>query len=302
MTPRWDYLDLRLLRYFSIVAEEGSLRKAGERLFISQPPLTRQIKKLEEILGMTLFLRHSKGLVLTDEGRSVLEAIQPLLNRYEQTMAVLQSMSAPGKAILRIGFTTAFEQGLFASMERRLREHHGERLRLVRSSSPKLADKVRRGKLDVALVALPLYAPGLDCGKMGYSEPLAAALPERWGMEAGEVLPLAQCNGKPLFWFSRESNPAFFDFTKKVFCHAGFEPVFLEEPAEHDVLLARIAAGEGMGLIPESFAAIMRQGVVFAPVAEKELLQVELGCVTALGKLEQIHAMCPELRAFSGPS
>lgn len=299
MTTSWDHIDIRLLRYFAIIAEEGGLRRASERLFISQPPLTRQLRKLEETLGMRLFTRHSKGLALTDEGRQVLDTIRPLLACYEQTMTALQGMAVSEKTLLHIGFTTAFEQGIFACVEQWLHDRFGERLRLVRSSSPKLAENIWKGKLDAALVALPLDAPGLDCESTGYSEPLAAALPESWALEYGDFLPLARCSGRPLFWFRRESNPAFFDFTKKVFSYAGFEPLYLEEPAEHDVLLARIAAGEGMGLIPESFAAIRRQGVVFASVTERELLRVELGCIAAQGKLDQIYASCPELR-YSG--
>lgn len=61
-----------------------------------------------------------------------------------------------------------------------------------------------------------------------------------------------------------------------VFAHVGFAPTYLEEPAEYDVLLARIASGEGLGLLPVSFAAIQRKGLVFAPLAEAALLRVQL--------------------------
>ena len=66
-----DAIDVRHFYYFSVVAEENSLRRAAERLFMAQPPLSRQIKQLEERLGVTLFVRHSKGLTLTDEGARV---------------------------------------------------------------------------------------------------------------------------------------------------------------------------------------------------------------------------------------
>lgn len=73
------FLDIRLLRAFAVVAEENNISRAAQRLFISQPPLTRHIRHLEAQLGVTLFQRHSKGLILTDAGREVLEMIQPLL-------------------------------------------------------------------------------------------------------------------------------------------------------------------------------------------------------------------------------
>lgn len=73
------FLDIRLLRAFAVVAEENNISRAAQRLFISQPPLTRHIRHLEAQLGVTLFQRHSKGLILTDAGKEVLEMIQPLL-------------------------------------------------------------------------------------------------------------------------------------------------------------------------------------------------------------------------------
>lgn len=61
-------LDIRLLRYFAVVAEENNMSRAAQRLFMSQPPLSRHIRQLEERLGVTLFVRHTRGLTLTDEG------------------------------------------------------------------------------------------------------------------------------------------------------------------------------------------------------------------------------------------
>ncbi len=78
-TSRLHSLDIRLLRAFAVVAEENNISRAAQRLFISQPPLTRHIRHLEAQLGVTLFQRHSKGLILTDAGKEVLEMIQPLL-------------------------------------------------------------------------------------------------------------------------------------------------------------------------------------------------------------------------------
>ena len=111
------------------------MRRAAERLFMAQPPLSRLIQQLEERLGVALFLRHSKGLTLTDEGAKVLRIIQPLLHMREKTFARLrQELCPPGK-VLRLGFTTAFEQGVFAALENRLHLQHAQALRVDRASS-----------------------------------------------------------------------------------------------------------------------------------------------------------------------
>ena len=115
-------------------------------------------------------------------------------------------------------------------------------------------------------------------------------------------MPLRAFSGKPLFWFRRESNPAFFDYARGVFAHAEFNPVFLEEPAEHDVLLARIAAGEGMGLLPASFAAVRREGVVFVSIREKDVLRIRLGVAFAPGSADGMDELMGMLGEALPPS
>lgn len=277
---RLSSLDLRLLRYFAVVAEENNISRAAQRLFISQPPLSRHIRHLEEQLGTALFVRHTRGLILTEEGQRVLDIIRPLLALQEQTLTALGQLSDSGQPPLRIGLTTAFEQGVFTAAEAALRESDRP-LQMSRHGSPSLAQQVRKGRLDAALVALPLDASGLVLSPLPYQEPLIAALPASWPESSVAGLALKAFNHRPLFWFKRERNPAFFDFTRRMFERAGYTPAYVEEPAEHDVLLARIARGEGMILLPASFAAIQRQGVVFYPLDEASLhFPLALGVVT----------------------
>ncbi len=287
-TSRLHSLDIRLLRAFAVVAEENNISRAAHRLFISQPPLTRHIRHLEAQLGVTLFQRHSKGLILTDAGREVLEMIRPLLVLQERTLAALSQLSAHSPQPLRLGLTTAFEQGIFAAVESALSDHT-RTLHITRHASPALAQQVRKGKLDAALVALPLNTEGLHLHPLPYQEPLIAALPVSWPEAARPALTLRALNHRPLFWFKRERNPDFFDYTRRIFDRAGYTPAYVEEPAEHDVLLARIARGEGMILLPASFSAIQRQGVVFCPVAEGDSMPLSLGVVYAPHQAESVQ-------------
>ncbi|WMJ66460.1 LysR family transcriptional regulator [Klebsiella variicola] len=291
---RLHSLDIRLLRAFAVVAEENNISRAAQRLFISQPPLTRHIRHLEAQLGVTLFQRHSKGLILTDAGREVLEMIRPLLVLRERTLAALSQLSAHSPQPLRLGLTTAFEQGIFAAVESALSDHT-RTLHITRHASPALAQQVRKGKLDAALVALPLNTEGLHLHPLPYQEPLIAALPVSWPEAARPALTLRALNHRPLFWFKRERNPDFFDYTRRIFDRAGYTPAYVEEPAEHDVLLARIARGEGMILLPASFSAIQRQGVVFCPVAEGDSMPLSLGVVYAPHQAESVQQWLPLL-------
>ena len=270
-------LDIRLLRYFAVVAEENNMSRAAQRLFMSQPPLSRHIRQLEERLWLTLFVRHTKGLTLTDEGLRVLEIVRPLLAQQEKTYAALGRLAQNGASSLRLGLTTAFELGVFTALEQHLVEQV-EVLNIVRHGSPELIRLIRRGKLDAALVALPLETSGLSVVPLPLHEPLIAALPAHWPEAEAASLALSELNARPLFWFKRERNPAFFDYTRDIFRRAGYAPTCIEEPLEHDILLARIARGDGLSLCPASFSAIQRQGVVFRPLRD-ETLSVGLGLV-----------------------
>ena len=272
--------DWRLLRYFSIIAEEGSMRRAAERLYMTQPPLSRHMKRLEEMLGVTLFTRHSKGLTLTSQGQEVLRIARPVLAAQDAAGNRLRGMgqrATKAGAPLALGLSTAFEQGVFAGFVRHMEEHWQAPVRIVRQASPQLARAVRQGRLSAAIVALPLEAAGLRVRPLRYAEPLLAALPVAWGIPPKKRLRLQDLNGRALFWFRREANPAFFDHMRGLFAHMNFAPQYLEEPEEYDVLLARIAQGEGMGLLPRSFSAIGRQGVVFQPLEEGSLMQMDMG-------------------------
>lgn len=263
-------LDIRLLRYFSVVAEENNMSRAAQRLFMSQPPLSRHIRQLEERLGVTLFVRHTRGLTLTEDGLRVLEIVRPLLALQDKTWAALGQLAKTVEQSLRLGLSTAFEQGVFTALESRL-NMRVQKLHIVRHGSPELVRQVRRGKLDAALVALPLETPGLTVMQLGWQEPMIAALPAIWPEASLPSLSLTTLNHRPLFWFKRERNPAFFDYTRHIFRRAGYSPACIEEPLEHDVLLARIAQGDGLSLIPASFSAIQRQGVIFLPLTDTEL-------------------------------
>ncbi|WP_213135096.1 LysR family transcriptional regulator [Citrobacter sp. FP75] len=294
-------LDIRLLRYFAVVAQENNMSRAAQRLFMSQPPLSRHIRQLEERLGVTLFVRHTKGLTLTEEGGRVLELIRPLLAQQDETYAALSKLGQTGTQSLRFGLTTAFEQGVFAALESQLNTRV-QKLHIVRHGSPELARQVRRGKLDAALVALPLETTGLSVAPLGWQESMIAVLPALWPEAEQPSVSLTALNHRPLFWFKRERNPAFFDYTRHIFRRAGYSPAYIEEPLEHDVLLARIAQGDGLSLLPASFSAIQRQGVIFLPLTDTEL-RISIGLLMLpenVTKLEWLQTVVTQSLTISG--
>src|SRR5688500_6490351 len=97
-------VDTRLLRYFAVVAEEGNLTRAAERLFVSQPALTKQVKHLENLLGVRLFTRSRAGMALTEPGLTLAERVPRLLTAWDQVLRDTKGSASLAAKVLRVGF------------------------------------------------------------------------------------------------------------------------------------------------------------------------------------------------------
>ena len=104
-------MELRHLRYFVAVAEEGNLTRAAEKLFIAQPPLTRAMKQLEEEIGVELFIRKPRGLELTNGGEYFLEQARQILDKVTATVDDTRRIAQHRKTIFSIGFVPRIERG-----------------------------------------------------------------------------------------------------------------------------------------------------------------------------------------------
>lgn len=117
-------------------------------------------------------------------------------------------------------------------------------------------------------------------------------MPEKWEQSAREINP-PDLNGRPFFWFPAHRNPYWHERMGKVFKTLDFRPDCIEEPLEYDVLLARVAAGEGWALVPQSFAAIRRGGVKFTKV--RNVPPLEMGIIYSTKSGEELAQECAGL-------
>lgn len=228
------------LRAFALAAETMNMRRAADLLHISQPPLSRKIRNLENAIGARLFERRSSGLELTPAGRQALEIITPLLAMLEDTQERLGALAK--NSTLAIGLSTGFEQGVYAPVIGYLKTVYAKELAFRRGSSIQLAGDVANGRLAAAWVALPVPGNGYFTMNSRYSERMVAVVPLQWNLLEPD-LDLTKLNGRPFFWYAQARNPYQHERMARSFMKIGFRPKFLDEPAEHDVLLARIAAG-----------------------------------------------------------
>ena len=285
-------LDTHALSLFCAVARCLNFRQAAQQLHMTQPPLSRAIKTLEERLGTRLFERDTQGVALTDAGASLLPQalrILALLDQAERSLA--RGSAAPQ---LRLGLTTSVEAGLFRPWLAQLETHlPATTLRLQSAPSPALITAVRKGKLDAALVALPANTFELAVHPL-LRQPMMVALPSGHALARKRRLRLADLQGLPVYWFERARQPAFFDHCQQVFARHGYDPVFLREPPDHHVLLAEVAAGKGAALLADSFRALRLAGVAYRALAEGEELALRIALVAPKDKphpaLALLHA------------
>jgi DNA-binding transcriptional LysR family regulator len=272
-------LDSRSLALFLAVADTSSFRQAAEALHLSQPPLSRAIRELEERLGSRLFERDPKGVRLTDAGRKLLPYARRIGTLLREAEACFGPQATP--SILKIGLTTAVEPAWFEGLTERIQARYpGSDLSVVIDTSPRLVRQLRAGRLAAAFIALPTETGGLDVTRLD-TLPMMVAMPSSHRLARRRLVRLADLADEVMFGFERSRQPAFHDHCQRCFARHGFAPRVVKEPADHHVLLAEVAGGRGISLLPQSFARLRRAGVVYRPLAEGDDLAVGVGLATA---------------------
>ena len=271
-------LDTRSLGLFVAVAEGLSFRHAAEALHMSQPPLSRAIRELEERLGTRLFERSTQHVALTASG----ERLLPLARRIQRLLAEAESAVRECRDLptLRLGITSAAYLPWLDEVLSALQAHAPSTSIEHRfASSPQLVRLLRSHRLDAALIALPTEATGLDVVELDRM-PMCVTLPSAHPLARKRSLDLADLNDQPLFWFERARQPAFFDHCERVFRHHAFSAKRKREPADQHVLLAEVAAGRALALMPSSLRALRQRGVAYRPLAQGAELSIGIGLAT----------------------
>ncbi|MEU9988668.1 LysR family transcriptional regulator [Streptomyces sp. NPDC048045] len=232
-------IDLRHLRCFLAVAEEGGFTAAGRRLHLTQPTLTRNIRTLEDSLGVRLFERSTRRTELTDKGKTLQEAVAPLLRQLDSTLVDLQKGEK-----LRIGFSWGLPEGL-SRLAARFGEETGVGVEFIRCDTPQAG--LDTGEAHLALLRSAPLPKGLR-GVLLYEEPRIAAVPASWRLAERTELDWAELSELPLI-VNTVSGTTFPDMWP-----AGSRPVVGAECRNFDEWLEQVAVGLGVGTAPVSAA------------------------------------------------
>jgi len=246
-------VELRHLRYFVAVAEELHFRRAAERLYVAQPAVSEQIRKLEAELGVRLFDRTHRSVSLTNPGSALLVEARRVLHQVEVAQLAARNARDTVGSRLRIGY---LPDALPATVPRALQDLASVAPRvdvsLETGSTLALIRAVRDERLDAAVIALPAPTRGLRATSLGHQS-LIAALPAADPRGLEPELTLEQLDPERLVMLPRDANPALHDAIVALCREAGLSPAFVDaaEPRVEAVLLA-VAAGAGTALLPAS--------------------------------------------------
>jgi DNA-binding transcriptional LysR family regulator len=261
-------VDTRLLRSFAAVAAEGNLTRAGERLFVSQPALTKQIKQLEAQLGVRLFTRSRAGMALTGPGRVLAERVPALLAGWDEALRETRSAARRAARVLRVGFlASAANEATPHIVAAFARRRPGWRADMRQAAWSNPAAGLAEGEVDVGLLRLPF--PGQDALRVEvlFTEPRWVALPAAHPFAARELIPFQDLWDEPFV-----AAPAETGRWRDHWLAAGERggrPVRVGAVTDRpDDWLSAIANGYGIALAPASAARFYaRPGIVYRPVS-----------------------------------
>jgi DNA-binding transcriptional LysR family regulator len=265
-------MELRQLRYFVAVADELHFRRAAARLHISQPPLSQQIRALEEELGFALLIRTRRRVQLTPAGAAFLRDARALLHELDGAVATARRIDAGQTGRLRINFVGSALLSIVPGAVERFREARpGVEIELRERSTIDQLRAVRAGVVDVGLVRPPIEDDGELTTQTVLRERTVAALPAGHELADLSRVPLRRLAAEPLVLFPREQAPGYHDLLIGALAGTRAGPHVIQYAPEMLTIIGLVAAGMGVSLAPASVSRLALDGVTYRPVARAPL-------------------------------
>jgi LysR family transcriptional regulator, salicylic acid-responsive activator of bsdBCD len=252
-------LDIRQLRYFVAIAEEGKITTAAKRLNIAQPPLSKQLKQMEEELGVVLFDRDNKSINLTLEGEKLLERATEILNKFDETMVEVQELRKSASGILSVG-SNLYCASLMLTKVIAIREKiphltfrvwEGETIHLIKMLSKR--------QIEIAITNSPITQKNISKMSLA-SDPYVLALPDKWPWKGSGEARLKDIANLPLMLLRPNYGLGAYGQIINEFQRLNLEPNILCECQDLIMLLGLVSSGFGATILPFSLLSLYSLG------------------------------------------
>ncbi len=260
-------MKLHLLRYFSVLAEELHFGRAADRLAITQPPLSSAIKALEDELGVRLLERDSKHVALTPAGAAFLAEVRVILERIDRASETVRAVAGGLRGRLDVGITGSMVYREVPSIVKRFAQRMpGIEVTLREMSTSEQLDALQHGQLHAGFINSATVPDSLSSLPLN-ADPLVCCLPADHPLATADKLELTQLAQERFVMFSRDVSPANHDNVVAAFSRAGIHPRMCHATRQWLTILALVAKGMGVSLVPACMANAVAAGVRFVPLS-----------------------------------
>lgn len=270
-------LDSRLLNVFAVVAEELHFGRAAQRLFMTQPPLSQSIKKLEEILMVKLLTRSTRSVRLTPAGLELQRRLAQINKEMDLAIQAVQQVHRGEKGRLTLGLTPSASYSDLAQRLYFFRLRYPEVvLKLKEMNSNEMPDALHKRNLDLALLRPPFADPDLAPVQM-YTEPLVFALRKDHPLAASgrTSLTLKEAMSFDLIGYARKSSRYFSQIFELLIVQSGVTPNIVQESMVPAILLS-VEAGIGAAIVPASLSRLRADTLAYLELEELAGIRAEL--------------------------
>jgi DNA-binding transcriptional LysR family regulator len=268
-------MELRHLRSFVAVAEELHFGRAAARVHIVQPALSRQIRALEDEIGVRLFERDRRRVALTPAGAVFLDKVRDLFEHVNRAVEAARRADRGEQGSLRIGYVPAMVSTGLPEIVRSFRNRYPDVDVQLHEMTPAMqVEALLSERVDVGFVRGPIHEPALVTETV-MEEPLVAALPSGHRLGRHKRIRLAMLAGEPFVLQARSSGAGSHDQILAVCRNAGFSPRVVQEGSQAEVA-SLVASGAGVAIVPASLRTIRRAGVLYRPLHERSMTQLDM--------------------------
>ena len=261
-------MELRHLRYFTALAQELSFTRAAQRLHVSQPPLSQQIKALEDELGTALFVRTSRRVELTAAGEVFLGHAKAILERVEQARGQAQAVGAGHAGHLEIGLSGSLLLGPLPQLIAAYRRSFPGVAVVLHEMTPTVQlSALRDRKIDMSFSRTAVNDESL-ASELAWPDPVVVALPRGHRLAARRKLELRDLANEEFIMLRLDSS-GFARYLNECCAEAGFVPRASQQVVESQAIPSLVAAGLGVALVPASLQRVHRRGVEYRGLARK---------------------------------
>lgn len=245
-------LELRHLRYFLSVAEELHFSQAAEKLYITQPALSRQIRQLEDLMGTELFIRDKRNVRLTKTGEYLLDETRYMFNHLEFVKQNILHLEQGDEGELRIGFVGSAMQSVIPALLKEINSRSpGIHTVLTELPNQEQVDRIRNDQLDIGFIRTMRLPEGLNKTDV-FEEAFCLVLPADHPLDEHNFTSVKDLQNEQFILFSSQYSHGYFDKIMSIFEDQGFNPKVAHESVHANTIFRLVENGLGIGIVPSS--------------------------------------------------